>query len=147
MPALLHYELFGRKEKRNLGDGNSYLPRYSLKDLFKCIFYTRTLDLNKYREYKLLKTIINSKYFDYKWYKTTYHINGNKKRTALHFLTLGWKLGYNPSVKFSCKDFLLFYSDVNKLNINPLVFYECNKKSLIPSTIKGNIDFLLLSAW
>ena len=62
----------------------------------------------------------NSKYFDKEWYSKEYNININN--AYKHYLKVGYKLGYDPSVNFSSKDYLLNNKDI--LNINPLFHYE-----------------------
>ena len=65
-------------------------------------------------------TIKNSKYFDASWYAETYHVEEPIK----HYLSDGWKQGYNPSTEFSTLSYLAFNYDVRKSNMNPLLHFE-----------------------
>lgn len=62
-----------------------------------------------------------SKFFDEHWYKKRYKIYGNG---ALHYCRHGYKLGYNPSNKFSHIKYELIYDEVRYVGANPLIHYE-----------------------
>ena len=64
-----------------------------------------------------------SRYFEDDWYRKTYSLD-EKVNCAKHYLTLGWKLGYNPSDKFNGNKYLEKYEDVKKANICPLIHFE-----------------------
>lgn len=66
-------------------------------------------------------TIKNSAYFDEVWYQKTYSITTD---CVKHYLEKGWKLGYNPSEKFSTLSYLALNYDVRKEDTNPLLHYE-----------------------
>lgn len=66
-----------------------------------------------------LGIIKNSKFFDGDWYKEKYNINTDP---AKHYLYEGYLLDYNPSNKFSSKDYFINNPDLS--NINPLLHYE-----------------------
>ena len=66
------------------------------------------------------KTVIErSQYFDKKWYSEKYGIEGDPAR---HYLEEGWLKEYDPSMKFSTKDYLINNPDIK--GINPLLHYE-----------------------
>ena len=76
----------------------------------------------KEKDYKLIS---KSKYFDKKWYLKTYPaVKETGLDPALHYLTIGWKEGKNPSPNFDTNDYLNRYPDVKNANINPLFHYE-----------------------
>lgn len=70
-------------------------------------------------DYKLLK---DSQFFDKEWYKNTY--TDVKINPIIHYLTIGGKLGYNPSHSFDSKKYLSAYPDVVNSGSLPLVHYE-----------------------
>ena len=41
----------------------------------------------------------------------------------MHYLTIGWKKGLNPSTKFNGNFYLKKHEDVKKSNVNPLIHY------------------------
>ncbi|MDR2338172.1 MAG: glycosyltransferase family 92 protein [Deltaproteobacteria bacterium] len=71
--------------------------------------------------------IKNSKYFKARWYRKKYLTQANDLSNftlAEHYYRIGWKLGYNPSPKFSTNKYLSLYQDVHKAGMNPLIHYE-----------------------
>ena len=68
---------------------------------------------------KPLMIIKRSAFFDEKWYKETYDIESDP---AAHYLNEGWKTGYNPSLRFSSRDYLINNPDIS--GVNPLLHYE-----------------------
>ena len=69
------------------------------------------------------KVLKNSKLFDETWYQQTY-LKGKNINPIKHYLSKGWRLGYNPSLLFSTNQYLSDYEDIEKANINPLLHYE-----------------------
>lgn len=67
------------------------------------------------------KKIKKSGLFDRHWYKKQYHIKA--KEAIKHYLSEGWKLGYNPSRKFDTRAYLTANPDVKKANMCPLYHY------------------------
>lgn len=67
--------------------------------------------------------IKDSKYFDYAWYREHYLQDKNDDPVS-HYLSIGWIMGYNPSVKFSTIQYLLSNPEVATSGMNPLVHYE-----------------------
>lgn len=63
--------------------------------------------------------IERSRFFDKDWYKKKYGVTGDP---ASHYLKEGWLKDFNPSEKFSTKDYLINNPDIS--GINPLVHYE-----------------------
>ena len=68
--------------------------------------------------------IERSQFFDAKWYSEKY---GIEKDPAGHYLNEGWKQEYNPSNRFSTKDYLINNPDIS--GINPLLHYEAFGKN------------------
>ena len=61
--------------------------------------------------------------FDEEWYKDKY-LNGCTDISAIeHYFNYGWKLGYNPSLKFDGNEYLKIHTDVKKIKLNPLLHY------------------------
>ncbi len=94
--------------------------------------------LKKYYKNKDYNLIKNSDFFDYKWYKKNYNIKGDAIR---HYCDIGYKLGYNPSNKFSRIKYELIYDDVRYVKANPLLHFEkygkyepifLNKQKILP---------------
>jgi len=69
--------------------------------------------------------IASSALFDAEWYAKTYEVPGNP---AKHYLTKGWKLGFNPSRTFSTYKYLELNPDVAVVRMNPLLHYELHGK-------------------
>jgi len=94
--------------------------------IYKVLHSLRLIDDSHMENIKLkhkgYKKIASSDYFDAEWYKKEYAISA--KNPALHYLLEGWKLGYNPSLKFNTSDYLAINQDVKKFNICPLLHYE-----------------------
>lgn len=89
--------------------------------------------------------IRKSAFFDTQWYQKIYNIK--ETMPELHYLYVGWRLGYNPSEKFNGNLYLSFYDDVKRAQINPLLHYEKfgKNKRLIISTFIPDIDILILT--
>ena len=69
------------------------------------------------------RSLLNDcEYFDEEWYRKKYKIT-EQIDAKYHYLTEGWKLGYDPSLNFSTKSYLQFHGDVNAAGINPLLHY------------------------
>lgn len=82
--------------------------------------------------------IEKSAYFDKDWYKEKYQI---EEDPAAHYLNEGWQKEYNPSERFSSKDYLINNPDIS--GINPLVHYEVfgrfeGRRPFIPRS--GNVS-------
>ncbi|MBQ3294913.1 MAG: hypothetical protein IJH00_00295 [Erysipelotrichaceae bacterium] len=78
--------------------------------------------------------IERSAYFDKEWYKKKYNIGSDP---AKHYLNEGWKLDYNPSERFSSKDYLINNPDIK--DVNPLLHYEVfgkyeGRRAFVPAT-------------
>ena len=98
MNPLVHYELYGRKEKR----------KTALSD-----------DVNQEnRDY-----ILNSPYFDKEWYSSNYNIPEDMD-PAYHYLNIGFAKGYNPGTEFSTSEYYQCYPDVENHGMNPLLHFE-----------------------
>ena len=97
MNPLLHYELYGRKEKR----------------------ITRISQIHQ-RDYSVIK---NSDYFDEEWYRNTYEL-ANDVDLVDHYLNIGFLKRYNPSLDFSTYEYYENNLDIKEIQMNPLVHYE-----------------------
>lgn len=84
--------------------------------------------LNKLRHIKLQKKVSNSQYFSSNWYIENYkqQLINFSGSPLTHYLTIGWKLGNDPSPLFSTKKYLSRYKDVRDSGICPLVHYVTN---------------------
>ena len=98
MNPLLHYEMYGRKEKRKL----------SLSDGLKQANY---------------EFISKSPYFNESWYKNEYNIPDDVD-CAEHYLKIGFAKLYNPSNEFSTSEYYQCNDDVKQFIFNPLLHYE-----------------------
>lgn len=95
---LLHYELYGRKEKRKL----------LLSD-----------ELNK----KNYEFIAKSPYFNESWYKNEYNLSDDVDCVE-HYLKIGFAKLYDPSNEFSTYEYYQCNEDVKQHILNPLLHYE-----------------------
>ena len=79
--------------------------------------------------------IERSEYFDEDWYFEKYGI----KKGADHYLNTGWKEGFDPSMRFSSKDYLINNPDIQ--DMNPLLHYEVygKKEGRRPFAVKSQI--------
>lgn len=95
---LIHYELFGRKEGREISFSDEvHQENYSL--------------------------ISNSPYFDSQWYANTYGIPSDVDPT-MHYLNDGFNMEYDPSSDFSTSEYYECNIDVKENGMNPLLHYE-----------------------
>ena len=95
---LVHYETFGREEKREI--------HFS--------------DERHQKDYDL---ILNSPYFDKEWYENTYDLTGFDD-SVYHYLNIGYAKGYDPGPNFSTNDYYEQNNDVKEHGMNPLIHYE-----------------------
>lgn len=76
--------------------------------------------------------ILDSIYFDEKWYGNQYQID-IKESSYWHYMNIGYKLFYDPSPYFSTKGYLFLHSDVAITLQNPLYHYEKYGKRELPA--------------
>ena len=95
---LVHYELYGKKEKRKI---------------------TNSDKVNQ----KNYDYIANSPYFDNEWYSNNYDIPANTD-PAYHYLNIGFAKMYNPGPEFSTSEYYQCHPDVEEHGMNPLLHYE-----------------------
>ncbi|EOS21344.1 hypothetical protein C804_06025 [Lachnospiraceae bacterium A4] len=107
---LYHYERYGKSEGRDI---RKFDDMNSDCELNQCI--------DEYNE--SIKIIKQSEFFDAEWYRNQYNIPDDVS-AAEHYLTSGYKLGYNPSLFFSTQKYLHWNGDVKQAGINPLEHYE-----------------------
>ena len=104
---LEHYIYIGKDEGRLPLDGKN-VDKLSVKSPY----------------YSLIE---KSELFNKRYYMLHHPLLLNKDLVE-HYLTIGWKKGYNPSKGFNSSAYLERYQDVKKANINPLVHYLTNGK-------------------
>ena len=94
---------------------------------------------------KNAQIIKKSNFFDAKWYCEKYNICDASPE--LHYLFVGWSMGYNPSEAFDGNLYLDFYDDVKKAQINPLLHYEIHGKNkrFVVSTLRDKLDILIIT--
>ncbi len=71
-----------------------------------------------------LELIVNSSFFDEKWYLDRCGNLGSCKTAAEHYLFVGWKKGLPPGPKFDGQKYLHVNNDVAKAKVCPLVHFE-----------------------
>ena len=136
LPPLLHYVYKGWIRGYNpsaLFDTNFYLNNYTdvkkanICPLVHFVKYgqkegRKIIDIFKIDN--IIEITKNSRLFNEKWYKNNYQEVTLSKLSAIeHFVTIGWKKGYNPSPEFDTLYYLNTYPDVKKANVNPLLHY------------------------
>ena len=63
-------------------------------------------------------------YVNSDWYKATYpECLGKNLSPAAHYMTIGWKKGFNPSPDFDGNRYLNDYPDIARAGMNPLEHY------------------------
>ncbi len=67
--------------------------------------------------------LIHSGAFDAKFYAKECAESFSAREGLRHYLNIGWKMGLNPSARFSTVGYLHCNEDVRKAGINPLVHY------------------------
>lgn len=97
MNPLIHYELYGKGEKRSI--------EFSQEK--------RNLHYSK---------ISDSPFFDGEWYKKTYEIGDTDP--VYHYLNIGFALDYNPGPEFSTRKYFDCNPDVEYYGMNPILHYE-----------------------
>lgn len=112
------FELSSNQHRVNSNINNRYFK--TLSNFFSNV----NLNITDYNFSKHIKTLINSNLFDNLWYCKKYNIKN--KNSILHYLLVGWKLGYSPSKSFDSVKYIITYPDVVKSNINPLIHYINN---------------------
>lgn len=86
--------------------------------LFSCKKKEGSIDTGK------IELLLGSPLFDPLWYSREYIEPAKYKGTLEeHFLYIGWKKGYNPSLDFDTVFYLESNSDVKASGENPLVHY------------------------
>lgn len=76
---------------------------------------------------------LHSSLFDEKYYRETHMQDCMQNMDAvLHYMLVGWRLGYNPSPYFSTKKYLIRRPDVDRAGINPLVHYDTRGRMEMP---------------
>lgn len=69
-------------------------------------------------------TAIETDMFDAAWYREKYATKLKDGEDPLeHYNSKGWKLGFDPSERFSTLGYIDFYRDIKSAGINPLMHY------------------------
>ena len=78
-------------------------------------------------------------YFDNDYYLNNYpQVKELNIEPIIHYLTIGWKLGFNPNSEFDNDFYLNTYDDVKITNKNPYLHYiEKGKKEGRPANLAG----------
>lgn len=77
------------------------------------------------RKISLIRYIKFSKYFDSVYYKNTYKdVNESNLLPYIHYYEIGWKKGYNPSIKFDQEKYYEHNPDILNSNLCPLFHFE-----------------------
>lgn len=79
----------------------------------------------KLQSINLKKKISKSPFFSEVWYKKTYaeQLSTFDKSPLIHYLTIGWRLGFDPAPNFSTNGYLESYPDVKASDDCPLAHY------------------------
>ena len=93
---LVHYLKFGKKENR-LGDNIDF-------DDYNLVKYSGLFDLDYYENESKMKF-------------------QSEEDGIIHYLTIGFKNGFNPNPKFDGIDYYEKYNDVARIGMNPLIHY------------------------
>ena len=96
---LVHYELFGKKEKR-------------------------TISFSEERHREDYNYILNSEYFNESWYMDNYGPLSEDMDPVYHYLNIGYAIGYNPGPDFNTDEYYECHPDVKKHGMNALLHYE-----------------------
>ena len=97
----------------------TFLTQSPNSTMFKRI--SQFLATIRYKNNEDYRTLNRSLLFDAKYYVETYEVNTDP---ILHYLTVGYQLGYNPSPEFDTERYQTAYLDVYRAGMNPLVHYE-----------------------
>ena len=122
MNPLLHYELFGRKEKR-------------------------AFQFDEWRVQRGYSAIEDSPLFDEHWYRSNYGIEEDVDCVD-HYLNIGYAMGFNPGPDFDSFEYWQCNEDVKKYGMNPLAHYEIygrEENRLILLSEKIERDYLAIS--
>ncbi len=98
----------------------SFLKEYIKYIKYRFInFYLCLKHINKPSRKKFMKMFFNER-----WYLKQYpDVIASGLSAVDHYLSVGWKKGYDPSPKFSTTAYLRRYPDIAKAQINPLEHY------------------------
>ena len=89
----------------------------------KFFYYVNKNFKNVFPKWKSYFKVLNSEYFDEKWYNTNYNLTDNTD-PVIHYLLIGYKKGYNPGPNFNTDKYYECNTDVKENKMNPLVHYE-----------------------
>ena len=144
---LLHYIIYGNKENKmpshkfnkiytTLKDSEWFDEKYYLKKyptikksginplLHYIIYGNKENKMPSHKFNKIYTTLKDSEWFDEKYYLKKYPtIKKSGINPLLHYIIIGYKKGYNPSLNFDGNFYLNSYEDVKNSGYNPLVHY------------------------
>ncbi|KAB2791313.1 DUF616 domain-containing protein [Brucella anthropi] len=120
---LVHYIQHGKKEGRNILPSKFEAVIAFQQPVASQQPYDSTVD----EEYNLIS---GSDLWNEEWYQYTYKASlASHEDPLLHFITKGWRLGFNPSLSFWTKEYLDYYRDVKAVGVNPIYHYLTNGKN------------------
>ncbi|MFC0632422.1 hypothetical protein [Brevundimonas balnearis] len=70
-----------------------------------------------------LAEVLESKFFNAQWYSARWAPGATPRDAAIHYLTVGWREGADPSPDFGTVQYLDVHQDVREAGVNPLVHY------------------------
>ena len=97
-----------------------------------------------YHAYQRQRVISSSEFFDERWYLRHYSIP-KSSNPVKHYLTEGWKKGYDPSPFFCTNQYLWSYPDVKRAGLNPLLHYELDGRKEGRLVLDKKSDHYLIS--
>jgi hypothetical protein len=72
---------------------------------------------------ELYRLVRDSGVFDKRWYRAQPGAPRWTPNPVIHYATVGWRRGLNPSPRFDTQSYWNRYRDVRELNANPLIHY------------------------
>lgn len=101
--------------------------------IFKLYKYLKTnyLYFTKFQknQNEKIQLIEHSEFFDSEFYLKKYpEVKYYKAGPAAHFLNIGWKIGFDPSLQFSTKKYYYNYVDIYSTETCPILHYELSGK-------------------
>ena len=119
----LHFILFGKEEGRHLWpacvSGADFPTSENPAEQVKADNVEGLRHSVKPEE---LEAVRNS--FEPEWYRATYDdVSGDAEALLIHYMTVGWREGRDPSPAFSTNGYLARYADIALSGSNPLLHY------------------------
>ena len=115
-------------------------PEIAVRETIKYLYLT-ILNIGIICKHLFTRCMLQD-YIDSKWYLKKYPEAKKQEISALeHYMTIGWKLGYNPSKYFDTNFYLTKYPDIKKAGVNPLRHYlnHGKKEGRLAKPVSQNI--------